>query len=261
MNANSKTAAQQQAEADEAAAEQDRATEAEATEPAAGADAAEPAADPGPGPGQGADPTTEADPDAAAPAADDQVQRLEVELGEAKDKMMRALADAENTRRRAERDKQEASKYAIASFAREMLSVADNLRRALGAVDDEVRQSSESVRTLLEGVEMTEREMQKTFERQGIQRIEAEGRILDPNLHEAMYEVPDESKPQGTVVQVVEEGYTLHGRLLRPTKVGVSRGGPKPEPAAAGEASGAKPGSGAYEAGGGATGGNYDQEL
>ena len=259
MNANSKTAAQQQAEADEAAAAQDRATEAEATEPAAGAGAAEPAADPGAE--RGADPTSEADPDTAAPAADEEVQRLEVELVEAKDKMMRALADAENTRRRAERDKQEASKYAIASFAREMLSVADNLRRALGAVDDEVRQSSESVRTLLEGVEMTEREMQKTFERQGIQRIEAEGRILDPNLHEAMYEVPDETKPQGTVVQVVEEGYTLHGRLLRPAKVGVSRGGPKPEPAAAGEAGGAKPGAGAYEAGGGATGGNYDQEL
>lgn len=262
MNANSKTAAQQDTGADQPdeAAERDGKPEdeapeaAETAEQATDATAEDTGADPAAVPG--------GDPVVAAEVADDErVLRLEAELGEAKDKMMRALAEAENTRRRAEREKQEASKYAIASFAREMLSVADNLSRALASVDDTLRQESGAVATLLEGVEMTGREMQKIFERQGIKRIEAEGRILDPNLHEAMYELPDDSKPQGTVVQVVEDGYMLHDRLLRPAKVGVSKGGPKPEATPAGEAGTAKPGAGAYEAGGGAAGSNYDQEL
>lgn len=221
MNANSKPAEDQGTGAEETAADPEAAAAETPDAAAAGATsgAAEAAGDPAAG-GEAAA--------AAEPTAEDEIERLKAELAETKDKMMRALAEAENTRRRAERDRQEASKYAIASFAREMLSVADNLSRALAAVDDGVKQSSEAVATLIEGIEMTAREMQNTLERQGIRRIEAEGQILNPNLHEAMFEIPDETKPQGTVVQVVEDGYMLNDRLLRPAKVGVAKTAPGP---------------------------------
>ena len=157
------------------------------------------------------------------------VDPLEAALAEAaelKDKLLRALAETENVRRRAQRDREDASKYAIANFAREMLKVADNLRRALDSIGDEARRESESVESLVVGIEMTEREMLNAFERAGIKPIEALGQRYDHNLHEAMFDVEDATRPAGTIVQVLEGGYMLGERLLRPAKVGMAKGGP-----------------------------------
>ena len=165
------------------------------------------------------------------------------EVADLKDKLLRALAEMENVRRRAERDRVDASRYAIANFAREMLGVADNLRRALesvaaeadtdadeGADEAEGEEKGDRLEQLITGVEMTEREMLNAFERAGIKPIEAMGQRFDHNVHEAMFEIEDESQPTGTVIQVMEPGFMVNDRLLRPAKVGVSKGGPKAEP-------------------------------
>lgn len=209
-------------------------------------------------------PSMTAEAEEADPAA--RIAELEAQVAEANDRTLRALAEAENVRRRAERDKQDASKYAIASFAREILSVGDNLRRALDSIDAEARKSSEAVETLVTGVEMTERDLISALERSGITRIDPLGQRFDSNAHEALFEIPDESKPQGTVAQVIEVGYILNDRLLRPAKVGVTKGGPKPEPAAPAAAGGddaAQGGDGnkAYEQGGQNAGGQVNEEL
>lgn len=217
-----------------------------------------PAPDGGPeGPAPIPSMTAEGGPEAAAgdPAA--RIAGLEQQLAEFKDRALRALAEAENVRRRTERDKQEAQKYAIAAFARDVLTVGDNLRRALDSIDAEARKSSDAVETLVTGVEMTERELHAALERHGIRRVDPLGQRFDSNLHEALYEIPDETKPAGTVGQVVEVGYLLNDRLLRPAKVGVTKGGPKPETGPAQPAAEAAPGGNgnkAYEkdAGGGA---------
>ena len=193
----------------------------------------------------------------------------EQQVEELNDKLLRALAEAENVRRRAERDKSDAAKYAITNFAREVLGVADNMKRAMASVDSEARKKDPALEQLMVGLEMTEREMLSTFERFGIKPIEAMGEKFDHNLHEAMFELDDTSKPAGTVMQVVEAGYVLNDRLLRPAKVGVSKGGPK-EPDATGAAEGATPapidpalkdGQGAYEDKGKGPGAQLDEEL
>ncbi len=153
-------------------------------------------------------------------------EELEAEAADLKDKLLRALAETENVRRRAARDRQDAAKYGIAGFAREMLGVADNLRRALDHVDAETREANEAINSLASGVEMTERAMLTAFERFGVKPIEALGNRFDHNLHEAMFELEDPSQPAGTVVQELEKGYVLEDRLLRPARVGVSKGGP-----------------------------------
>ncbi len=174
------------------------------------------------------------EPEAAAAEADPEARigALEAEVADLKDKLLRALAEAENVRRRAERDKIEISKYAVAGFAREILPVADNLRRALDSIDQKTRQENETVETLVVGVEMTERDMLNAFERIRITPIEAMGQKFDHNLHEAMFEIEDKDQPEGTVVQVLQTGYMLGERLLRPARVGVSKGGPKAAPEA-----------------------------
>ncbi len=154
------------------------------------------------------------------------IAELENEAAELKDKLLRALAESENVRRRALRDRQDAAKYGIANFAREMLGVADNLRRALDHVDAEARKESEAIENLAAGVEMTERAMLDAMERSGVKPIEAMGQKFDHNFHEAMFEAPDPTKPSGTVIQELEKGYMLADRLLRPARVGVSKGGP-----------------------------------
>ena len=193
----------------------------------------------------------------------------EQQVEELNDKLLRALAEAENVRRRAEREKLNAAKYAITNFAREVLGVADNMKRAMASVDSEARKKDPALEQLMVGLEMTEREMLSTFERFGIKPIEAMGEKFDHNLHEAMFELDDTSKPAGTVMQVVEAGYVLNDRLLRPAKVGVSKGGPK-EPNATGAAEGATPapidpalkdGQGAYEDKGKEPGAQLDEEL
>jgi molecular chaperone GrpE len=164
----------------------------------------------------------------ADPAA--RVVELEAEVADLKDKLLRALAETENVRRRAERDRGEASRYAIANFARDILVVADNLRRALESVEADARQQDPALDGLYVGVELTEREMLNAFERCDIKAVDAAGKKFDHNLHEAMYEVEDPGQPAGTVVHVLQTGYVLGDRLLRPAKVGVAKGG-TPEPA------------------------------
>jgi molecular chaperone GrpE len=154
---------------------------------------------------------------------------LEAENAELKDRALRALADNENNRRRAEREVADARTYGISRFAADTLSVADNLRRTLEAVPAEARATADAgLKTLLEGVELTEREFLKALEKNGIRRIEPKGERFDPNLHQAMFEIEDKSQPSGTVVQVVQPGFTIGERVLRPALVGVSKGGPKP---------------------------------
>lgn len=165
-----------------------------------------------------------------APVPSPREAELEAELARLNDRLLRALAEGENMRRRAERDRDEAIKYAVSEFAREMLAVADNLRRALDAIGEEQRKTDEALNTLAIGVEMTERALLAVFERFGIKRVEALGQPFDHNFHEALFEIEDKEKPAGTVVQAVESGYTIHNRLLRPAKVGIAKGGPKAGP-------------------------------
>lgn len=198
--------------------------------------------------------------------ASDRLAELEEQVADLNDKLLRAVAETENVRRRSQREKDDASKYAIAGFAADMVSVADNLTRALGAIDDETRAAEEAVSNLMAGVEITLRDLLNTFERTGIKRIEALDKPFDHNLHEAMFEMEDLSKPVGTVIQVIQEGYTLRGRLLRPTKVGVAKGGPAAQSAP--EEQGEEPTrentpeqTKAYEAGKQGPGGTVDEEL
>lgn len=159
----------------------------------------------------------------ASPEA--RLELLEAEKAELHEQLLRALADVENTRRRLQRELEEKLKFAPAPLARDLLGVADNLGRALGAVPEEVREQ-EAVKSLIAGVEMTERALLDAFAKHGIERIDPLGQKLDPHRHEAMMEIQDPSKPTGTVAQVFEAGYELKGRLLRPARVAVAKGGP-----------------------------------
>lgn len=157
--------------------------------------------------------------DATARIAD-----LEKQLAAMKDQALRALAEAENTRKRSERDRQDTAKFAVSSFARDLLSVSDNLRRALSAITAEQREASPEFASVYTGVEATERELLGLFERNGIKKVEPLGHKFDPNLHEVLFEMDGGGKEPGTVMQVVEPGYTIHERLLRPARVGVAKG-------------------------------------
>ena len=153
---------------------------------------------------------------------------LQAEHTAIKDRLLRTLAEMENLRRRTEREIADAKVYGVANFAREMLVLADNLRRAVDNFPAQARESLDAhVATLLEGVELTERDFQSRLTRIGVKKIEPQGARFDPNQHEALFEIPDESQPAGTVAQVIEPGYTIGDRVLRPAKVGVTRGGPK----------------------------------
>jgi len=172
--------------------------------------------------------------EAAAPetaqveTAPDLVASLTKEAADLKDRLLRTLAEMENLRRRTEREVADARAYGITNFARDILAVADNMERALKALDDELRETANAgVKALLDGVELTERELIKAMEKHGVKKLEPQGQKFDPNLHQAMYEIPDESVPAGTVVQVMQPGYTIGERVLRPALVGVSKGGPK----------------------------------
>lgn len=150
------------------------------------------------------------------------VATLQTELDQTKDKMMRVVADAENTKRRVMKELSDTKKYAISNFAKDMLNVADNLRRALDAVPDDVKEDAR-VQNLVEGIEATERELLRSFEKNGIQKLEPLDQKFDPNYHEVMFETPMPDKEHGTVIQVMETGYILQGRLLRPARVGVAK--------------------------------------
>ena len=170
-----------------------------------------------------------ADPTAAGEQTGDPAEALAMEAAEYRDRWMRALAEMENLRRRTEREVTDARAYGIAAFARDILAVADNMDRALQALDDELREKADAaVKGLLDGVELTERELHKVLEKHGVKKLEPVGEKFDPNFHQAMYEVPDPSVPPGTVVQVVQAGYTIGERVLRPALVAVAKGGAKP---------------------------------
>jgi molecular chaperone GrpE len=163
-----------------------------------------------------------------ATQAPDPVAALTREVAELKDKLLRTLAEMENLRRRTEREVADARVYGIASFARDVLAVGDNMRRAIDAVSADVRTSADpGVKSLLDGVELTERELLKAMEKQNIRKFDPQGEKFDPNLHQAMVEVADPAAPAGTVVQVVQPGYMIGERMLRPALVGVAKGGPK----------------------------------
>ncbi|MGK9170842.1 nucleotide exchange factor GrpE [Inquilinus limosus] len=167
----------------------------------------------------------EASPEASALSeARERVAALEAENAKLKDQALRALADAENIRRRSEREREDTAKYAISGFAKSLLDAADNLRRAIDAVPGEAVETDAALKTLVDGVAATERQLLAAFERNGLTRIEPVDEIFDPNFHQAMFELPGTGKPAGTVVQVVQPGYVLQGRLLRPALVGVAKG-------------------------------------
>jgi molecular chaperone GrpE len=161
--------------------------------------------------------------------ADDPAAALAKDLAEAKDRVLRTLAEMENLRRRTTREVADARAYGIASFARDVLDIADNLQRALDAVSAEAKASADpGLVSLIEGVELTERSLAKALEKNGVKTFNPMGERFDPNREQAMYEVPDASVPAGTVVQVMQPGYMIGERVLRPAMVGVSKGGAKP---------------------------------
>jgi molecular chaperone GrpE len=174
--------------------------------------------------------------EAAAAAAPELVpaEQVTAALGAAaefKDKLLRTLAEMENLRKRTEREVTDARTYAVSGFARDVLAVADNMHRALEAIGPEARaQADATLKTLIEGIELTERELHKVLQKNGVKRFSPEGEKFDPNMHEAMYEVPTQDLPAGHVAQVMQAGYMLGDRVLRPAMVGVSKGAPKTAP-------------------------------
>ena len=176
--------------------------------------------------------TARAEDAAAPPEADPAAAQQQSDAGalaaDLKDRLLRTLAEMENLRKRTDREVTDARLYGVTSFARDMLGVADNMRRALDAVSPELRASAEAgVKALIDGVELTERELLKALEKNGVRQFNPRGEKFDPNVHQAMFEVPNPAVPAGSVVEVVAPGYMIGERVLRPAMVGVSKGGPK----------------------------------
>lgn len=180
-----------------------------------------------------------ANPEAVATEAENQVNLLEklaAEVKDIEDKNLRLAAEMENLRRRTEREKQDMAKFAITNFARDVLSIDDNLQRALQSVPEAAIEEDDALKALCEGVEMTGRELLNVFERYGITKLDPKGEIFDPNCHQAMFEIPNPEVPAGTIMEVVAPGFMIESRVLRPAMVGIAKGGEKPvkeaEPAA-----------------------------
>ena len=159
------------------------------------------------------------------------IEALNAENSQLKDRVLRTLAEMENLRRRTEREVSESKTYAVTGFARDMLTVVDNLARALEHVSAEARAAADpQIQSVIEGVELTARDLEAMLGRHGVRRLDPKGQKFDPNFHQAIFEVPDETKPAGVVSQVVQSGWTIGDRVLRPAMVGVSKGGPKAAP-------------------------------
>ncbi len=188
----------------------------------------------GAAPGSGAAPANDVNEGGAADlpdegvalSAEERVAALEAELADSKDRLLRALAETENVRRRLQRERDEAQKYAVGGFAKDLLSAVDNLRRALDAMP-ESEVTEPRAQSLREGVAATERELLAAFERHGLKRVDPKGERFDHNFHQAIFEAERPDLPAGTVVEVLQPGYVLHDRLLRPAMVGVAKGGAK----------------------------------
>ncbi len=172
--------------------------------------------------------------DAAAPASGETVPAEQVTAAleaaaDFKDKLLRTLADMENLRKRTEREVADAKTYGVSGFARDVLQVADNMHRALEAAGPAIRESGDATaKTLLEGIELTDRELVKILHKNGVKKFSPEGEKFDPNLHQAMYEMPTAELPPGTVAQVIQAGYMIGDRVLRPAMVAVAKAAPKP---------------------------------
>jgi molecular chaperone GrpE len=156
----------------------------------------------------------------------DAAAEAEVEIAALKDKLLRTLADMENLRRRSQKDREDALKYASANFARDMLSVADNLRRAIESIPEDGDPDGTALVGFIEGISLTEKGLLSALERHKIKKIEPIGKKFDPEFHEALFEIPTNDAPRGTVMQVMETGYVIHDRLLRPAKVGIAKAAP-----------------------------------
>jgi molecular chaperone GrpE len=181
-----------------------------------------PANDPGNDAGAGA--IGDLPDEGVAASADQRLVAIEAELADTKDRLLRALAETENVRRRLQRERDDAQKYAVGGFAKDLLSAVDNLRRALEAIPEaEVKDAR--TQSLRDGVAAIERELLAAFERHGLKRIDPKGEKFDHNFHQAIFEVEREGVPAGTVVEVLQPGYLLHDRLLRPAMVGVAKAG------------------------------------
>ena len=153
------------------------------------------------------------------------IVELEATLADLKDRSLRALADGENTRRRAEREVADAKKYGPSGLVKDLLNVSDNLHRALESVSEELKESDETIKNLVVGVEMVAKEFLSAFEKHGVTKLDPLGDKFDHAFHQAMFEVEDSTQPAGTIVQLLQPGYVLHDRLLRPAMVAVSKGG------------------------------------
>ena len=159
---------------------------------------------------------------------DDIIAALRAEAADLKDKLLRAHAEVENIRKRAEREKEDTAKYAVTRFARDIVNVGDNFQRAIDAVPPGAAEQDAALKSFLEGVTMTERELLNVLERYGIKRVQPVGEPFNPHLHQAVMEIQRSDVPAGTVVQVFQAGFTIEDRVLRPAMVAVSKGGPKP---------------------------------
>ena len=205
----------------------------------------------------------EAEQDASQQETEKSFAELEQELDRMRDQLYRAAADAENTRKRAAKEVQDGKTYAVTAFARDLLSVADNMSRALSTVSEQQRQQmGEAGKNLLTGVEMTERELMSVFGRHGVQRIEAKGEKFDPNKHQAVAHIPSENAPKDHVAEVMQAGFMIGQRVLRPAMVAVSSGAPaKPADPAASKAADAAKAAGAAIHGDGAPAHKVDTKI
>jgi molecular chaperone GrpE len=169
-------------------------------------------------------------PDVGDPSADERVQQMAAEMADLKDRSLRALADAENTRRRAQRELNDARKYGASGIIKDLLNVSDNLQRALESVPPHLRDGDEHVKNLVVGVEMVAKDLLNAFEKHGVRKIEPLNEPFNHEVHQAMYEVENTGKPNGTVVEMLQPGYVMHDRLIRPAMVAVAKGDPDGPP-------------------------------
>ena len=184
-------------------------------------------------PGEGAPgaPSTPSQGSAGQRTAHEVIAALEAEAADLKDRLLRAHAEVENIRKRSEREKEETAKYAITRLAREIVNVGDNFQRAIDAVPPGAADQDSALKSFLEGVTMTERELLNVLERYGIRRVQPMNEIFNPHLHQAVMEIARSDVPTGTIVQVFQAGFMIEDRVLRPAMVAVAKGGPRPAPA------------------------------
>jgi molecular chaperone GrpE len=171
-----------------------------------------------------------ANPQSEPATPEEKIAALEAELAAGRDQLLRQLAETENVRRRAKREREETIRYGASALARDLLNVADNLQRALQSVPTEAREADETIKNLVIGVELTEKELLTALQKQGVEKIVPLGEKFSYDRHQAMFEVPGTDKPAGTVVEVMQPGYVMHDRLLRPAMVGVAKGDPGSPP-------------------------------